>query len=323
MKEKLIIEQLNTVKPDAEWKKQNREIIMSQIYHTNEDSQAKIGFFGYANFIFGRNTMHIMAKPAFTVMAIILLAATGGIASLRAARETTPGDSLYIAKIISEKTQMALTFDEKSKTQLNVQFAANRAEELQKVMEKNLAEEEKQETVAQLKQNLKKEIQSAKAGIEKIGQTKTTETGDGDSEGDGNLTEDVFSVDSGKTDDGMQISDDSETNSSETVGKSEDSPEVNFPDSGSSASSSPEVQSDVDENGAPERILAEAQDLIEQENYGEALDKLNQVEDSIDEEGDEADENKEVEAETSGKEEVKGVTESASETTTASSTDEE
>ena len=50
------------------------------------------------------------------------------------AEKTKPGDSLYIAKIVSEKTQYALTFDDKSKAQLGLQFATNRVEEMNKVL---------------------------------------------------------------------------------------------------------------------------------------------------------------------------------------------
>src|SRR3989339_293021 len=93
------------------------------------------------------------------VMAVFLIAGVllgGGFFSLNAAKDTKPGDSLYIAKIISEKTQFALTFNEKKKVKLGIEFAGNRAKEITQVLSE---EGDVEIRVEKLKDNFKKQHQ--------------------------------------------------------------------------------------------------------------------------------------------------------------------
>ncbi len=62
-----------------------------------------------------QNMLLDLAKPVWAIVIILSVAVSGSFASVYASKDAKPGDSLYIAKIISEKTQQAMTFNETEK----------------------------------------------------------------------------------------------------------------------------------------------------------------------------------------------------------------
>ena len=159
MKEKDLLIQLKKLKgvrPDREWKKTNRELLYSQI-SAQADDNVKIGWFKSLERQLSIAFLRV-SQPAMTVLLIIIFIFGGSVLSLRAARNTTPGDSMYIAKILSEKTQYALTFNEKSKAKLGLEFAGNRVKEINKVLaQTETVDTNKAETVEKLKVLVKKQ----------------------------------------------------------------------------------------------------------------------------------------------------------------------
>src|SRR3989339_1983041 len=170
MKEKDLLIQLKKLKgvrPDREWKKTNRELLYSQI-SAQADDNVKIGWFKSLERQLSIAFLRV-SQPAMTVLLIIIFIFGGSVLSLRAARNTTPGDSMYIAKILSEKTQYALTFNEKSKAKLGLEFAGNRVKEINKVLaQTETVDTNKAETVEKLKSDFKKEISEVKDRLARI-----------------------------------------------------------------------------------------------------------------------------------------------------------
>jgi hypothetical protein len=110
-----------------------------------------------------------ISQPAMAVVLVVVCVLGSGIASMRADQNTKPGDSLYIAKIASEKTQFALAWDDKKKAELGLEFAGNRAKELAEVLaESGERDSVKDEVVEKLKSDFKKELSVAKGRINKI-----------------------------------------------------------------------------------------------------------------------------------------------------------
>jgi len=171
MTEKDLLKKLNTykdIKADSIWKDENRAVLLNQI--TNSSSTPVAGFsfakiynsFKVYSDIFYNGIVKNLGQPVILTSMILLTVLGGSIMSINASRNTTPGDSLYIAKKISEKTQFALTFSDKKKAQLNVSFAKNRAKEIAQVMQDETTEQEKQVVVARLKVDFNKEISNVK-----------------------------------------------------------------------------------------------------------------------------------------------------------------
>ena len=135
MNEKELIKQLNSfkdIKPDSQWTSNNREILAHQI--GNGQAEAKISWFNASANMLPQKLFKQLSQPVGIVLLIAAIVFGSGIVSLRAARNTKPGDSLYIAKIINEKAQLAITFNEKEKVKLGIEFAGNRAKEITQVL---------------------------------------------------------------------------------------------------------------------------------------------------------------------------------------------
>lgn len=169
MKDKDLIKQLNTlkeIKPRSSWVKDNREVLLSQISGgTTNEKYGGYGFFKKLRFTFAT-----LPQPAIAVFLIGAILIGSSVASIKAARDSKPGDSLYVAKLINEKAKFALTFSEEKKARLGLEFAGNRAEELRSVL--SLNGEMEKERVAGLVEDFKKEISVARERLVKINKEK-------------------------------------------------------------------------------------------------------------------------------------------------------
>ncbi len=289
MKEKDLLKklgQLKSIAPDSGWKASCREILYSQMTGQNLN-QLESARFSWRMF-WGDLIPNVNVKLPQAVWIIILTIAimsSGGLASVYAARDTKPGDSLYIAKIISEKTKLVLTFDDKEKAKLNLEFAANRAKESAQVLEENTSAEKKDAKLQELTKNFKDELNQAKNKLGKINENKI--------ESDNQ----VFGANLGKDDQRMEIFEptkdakETETNQTEAADKATSTTE-------SLAENAPLTAG---------KILEQAEILFDQKNYNQSIDKLNQVNEIINQADDD-------------KGEVKGTSESATSTADVSET---
>jgi hypothetical protein len=264
---------LSKMKPDADWKKSQRALLLSQIGAGSEGAKPVSLLWEI-----GRLPLYYMSRVVqpvgFMVVAAFVML-TGGFVSLRAAQDTKPGDSLYLAKIVGEKTQLALTFDEKKRTQLSLDFAVKRAEEIEKVMMTESDEVAKDEKVGQLVGDFRREIDLARTRIAKMselsGQPVKTEA-DKTGKEIGDLAtsapaevvkagEDpvspaetmVFSAGSAREKDGISVSD---------------------PTPGVAAPAAPERKIQQIASSSPQKMLEQAGELIKAEDYAEAAKVL-------------------------------------------------
>ncbi len=158
------VEKLKKIQPSKKWQKQNRQLLLHQVCGGEKViSQNKISFYLHPLFIL--KSLSHGAIVAFFVGVFVLL---GGVIGLRAAKDAKPGDTLYAAKIFNEKTQLVLTFDEKEKARLGLEFAANRAHELEQILSENQNDKTNSKHVEKLIYNFKKNITEAKTNIAKI-----------------------------------------------------------------------------------------------------------------------------------------------------------
>lgn len=170
MRDQDIIAKLNTlreIRPDTTWKSNSRAILLTQVSRGGVVQPTH--WFSF----FESNTMQRffleLTRPVSIAFVVLLALLGGSYASVQAANQTTPGNPLYIAKIISERTQQAFTFDNAKKAKLNLDFAVNRIEELQKVT--NSADVQKT-SVDELTNDFKAQIEEVKARVAKMPNTK-------------------------------------------------------------------------------------------------------------------------------------------------------
>ncbi|MFA6171928.1 MAG: DUF5667 domain-containing protein [Patescibacteria group bacterium] len=279
MTEKELIQKLNSLKvsPDSSWKEKNRDILMSQLF-PGEDSGERSGMKTierldvWSEVFVPFDLIHkMMARPVLvTIMVMIALLGGGGVASLKAAKNSKPGDSLYIAKIINEKAQLALTFNEKEKAKLGVEFAGNRAKEAVQVMEEGKNEADKSEKVGKLAEEFKNEIDKAKGRLEKIGvKDVAVNNGEKDNAKGSEDQDKLFGANAGRNGEGIQISGEG--------GKKEEAPKVTAGQGETKATSTAGNAKTLEKKATPENILDEAQELFEKKDYGGAADKLEKM----------------------------------------------
>ena len=166
MNERDLVRHLSSLKnmpPRADWVRQNREVLSYQIFNGQESVATELSFFSRFNLL-----THRLLQPTPIAALIILFFVVSGVVGIRASEKTTPHDVLYIAKIISEKTEYAATFDEKAKAQLNVQFAKNRATELSMIVGNSAEAKSTDPRVQELSDSFKKEIASVRERLTRL-----------------------------------------------------------------------------------------------------------------------------------------------------------
>jgi len=300
MNEKDLLEQLNKfkgIKPDQNWKEKNREILLKQVFNAEVENENFAGFDWIKGFA-GSLRPHFLSNVHYSSVAVVLVLVFvmgGGVFSLKAAQNTKPGDSLYLAKIATEKTQLALTIGEKNKVRLGITFAGNRAEEIDKVLSENndnnsnTLNEENREKVEKLVSDFKKEIDSVKTRLAKIGSKDNEETAadpvevveepetsvavqDKDAEDDAQ----VFSANLGKDESGIQISD--SVSGGKDAAQNDDTEEVSGVSMEKEAKISTSSDEALDMNaGNPQSILKQAEELLNIEDYDATLNKLDEA----------------------------------------------
>lgn len=310
MKDKDLIKQLNSLKSislDVDVKSKKRELLLSQLSNSAEPN-----VFSFSEFILNFKAYSSMgynyvvkpfAQPVLAVVLIMVLVLGGGIASMNAAKDSKPGDSFYVAKIIQEKTQIALTFDEKKKAQLNLEFAGNRANEITKVMETEDSQKEKTERVAKLTKNFENEIKQVKERLVKIGNKQnegnellknTVQTSDVPEDESQNKEQNedtegaqIFSAGLDKDTDGLELSDKNQVEPVELADGNDKISDVIVNKNDALTTTTPEISTttielqldakEITDSGTTAGIINEAKELLKNEDIDGTLMKIDEA----------------------------------------------
>lgn len=222
MNEKELLNSLSALKrvqPREEWIKKNREILSYQIFNGQESAGNELGWFAQIGLVIQR-----LAQPAPIAALIALFFVVSGFVGVRASSDSKPGDPLYIAKTISEKVASGITFDEKEKAKLNVEFAQRRVAELEQIAQEDKQAAADDVRVKELSDNFKAQIASARERLNKL-QTEEvkpsaaiqatvkpklnlgkTDPKEPEEEAEPAKESEVMSADSGKEEKGIEIS---------------------------------------------------------------------------------------------------------------------
>ncbi|MDD4333072.1 MAG: DUF5667 domain-containing protein [Patescibacteria group bacterium] len=252
MTEQELIAQINnlkTIQPDKTWKEQNREILYTQI--SNSAPQiAKTNIFVSSIVA----VKEFFAQPSLALV-IFLSVIIGGSIFGTSAFTAKPGDSLYIARVISEKAQLAITFGKEEKTKLEIKFANDRAKEIAQLLSE---QNQNQADAEKLTSDFKKEINIVKTKIQQIKIADKTSTQNQED------TLQVFGANAQRDGQGIQISDSNNTtvanNTANTV-----------------SSSAPKNATSTPAEETHQKILREAQELFDQKDYTGAGDKIDEI----------------------------------------------
>ncbi len=292
MTEKQLLQQLKELKTitlSEETKKSNRDVLFSQIANTSvrEEIPAQGSFFwGF------KNVFSVFSQPLLIVAGVFVFVAGGLIAGSGFFKDSKPNDSLYIARIISERAKLNTTFSQTERDALSLKFASDHAKDIATIlMDPEFNNEENKDQVEKLNASFKNEISKVKDKIEKnsIGEIGSNLEKSG---------EDVFSASSLIEEGGVEIYIEDDNNSSPETAEisSQESEDASTSSEESSQSSSSSenlvdiksLENEIDNNSeeistlknGPE-IIAEIEKLFSEGRYNEVIEKLSEVKGSI------------------------------------------
>jgi len=176
-----VIKQLKALKsgeakPNEEWLKRNRDVLLSQIKNTvGTKSSSKLSLdrvWESMSILLPHSFVYKVLRPVTVIMLILGMGIGGWIATVAASSGSLPGEWLYPAKIATEKTQVVMANvvgDKNTETNLHVEFAKRRALETQKII--STSNPDKIQIAAETVNNLKGEIQSVNNNLQEIAST--------------------------------------------------------------------------------------------------------------------------------------------------------
>ncbi len=160
------------VKPSEAWLKNNRALLLSQIKNTVNTENQKISLDNVWNtmsLFIPRTLVFSVVRPMAVLLVVSIVATSGWITSVDAAYNSLPGDWLYGAKRVAEKTQVAvasLIGSKTDQTMLHSEFAKRRATETKQIIAGN--DPQKQQKVQEVVNDLKIEIASVSRSLDEM-----------------------------------------------------------------------------------------------------------------------------------------------------------
>ena len=280
----LKLKSLKNVNPDKKFLENNRALLLSQISNSGEDSVS-----GFDKVLMtSQNLARLFSKPVFALGAFVLVLFGANFVSNNVLAKSKPNDSLYIARIISEKVKVNTTFNEDAREKLALSYALRHAEDIASILsDAEFNVEENHDQVAKLSNSFIQEVNQVELSLNRLSanskikaETETEMKVDGE-------VENMIIADNSKEDNGIEIAirEDAEAEVVITAVKEEKASGiktvVNEKDEASSSaenlmastSSEMEVVVTVD----PISKTSEAKELAEKKDYNAALDKLNEA----------------------------------------------
>jgi len=262
MNDKALIAKLNNLKaitPDSDWKSSNRELLLSQISNSGAHELSAWEVF-VINF---SSVAKALTKPAYALGVFALVLVTGSLFSHQIFGSAKPNDSLYIARIISEKAKLNTILNSEDRNKLAVQYATEHAQEISAVMaDPEFNNENNKDQVAKLNESFNQEINNVKSHISYLS-TKVENTDSVIKGAEVKLaatgTDTVTIASELKDKDGVQLFE-----------KTDATPVLNTT---TPASSTEIISTPIN----ADTVLNEAQKLYVEGNYNQAGDKLNEV----------------------------------------------
>ena len=273
MENKELIRKINNLKsmaPDKEWKERNRGILFSQISATAVPAAEETGAM-IKIFVLPQRLVRIFSTPAWAVFFVCLLVVAGSVFSVGAARLTKPDSSLYIARIISEKAQLAVTFGEEKKAKLSFRFANDHAKDITEILAKtDPGNEAGKSKTEKLSENFKKEMTVAKTKLKEMGALAELE--------EGNEETKVFSANLKKEERGMQVSE-PQPKEEPAAGKNQTDAGIIKTEEEAKATNTPagEISGHSANLGDAYKMLEEAEELLNEKDHSGTLNKLEEA----------------------------------------------
>jgi hypothetical protein len=279
MSEKDLIAKLNNLKnisPDKTWLDNNRELLLSQISNSGakELSAWENLFINLSSFT------KAAAQPVYAFGIFVFALVATGIYSHQLFTSAKPNDTLYIARVISEKAKLSTIINPESRDKLAMQFANERAQEISAVLaDPSFNNDQNKDDIAKLNISFNEEIETIKTKIKNLAPVKNNQEAKV-AENNSLNNDSVLIAENNKDNKGVQLFENPDNkiivNSNLHVESSSPLKNLNGTQTLEiKATSTPnEEKLNPDLNDA---IINEAQKLFESKDYTKASNKLKEV----------------------------------------------
>lgn len=282
MTNKDLISKLNSLKnvsPDSSWLANNRELFLAQISNSGADKLSG----GQVFFINLKSFLKASSQPVFALGVFMLVLVASSIFGHKLFSQAKPNDSLYIARIISEKAKLNMVFNPEAKNKLAVNFATNHAKDISAVLsDPSFNNEENKDQVAKLNDSFNEEIDNVKK-IVNSGVTKAPKL-EGEVSEQVEMSDEAISIAAEhKAEQGIQIKE-AEPNQAPvartTIAPSTSVKAETKATTTEASSTETEVEAEVSIDAKineADKMIDEAKESFNNKDYHSVIDKLNEV----------------------------------------------
>jgi CAP-Gly domain-containing linker protein 1 len=120
--------------------------------------------------------LKLFLKPISALAMVAILFFSGSTFTIQAAKNTTPGDPLYVIKINLEKTQKMLTNDKEKRVGLAINFSKERLKELKKLSYSTTPSTKNDKNIKTATQNLNEGIKEIKVSLNELKEESNSKT---------------------------------------------------------------------------------------------------------------------------------------------------
>ena len=273
------LKSLNSVEPDKKFLKDNRELLLSQIENSGVE---KISTFDRV-LLTSENLARLFSRPVFAFGIFVLVLLGANIVSSSVLEKSKPNDSLYVARVISERVKVNTTLNQEAREKLAINYALRHAEDIASILsDEKFNNEENSDQVAKLSDDFIKEVNKVESGLNRLSsktQKAAVNVGEIVKLATDNNEVTMTIADNSKDSDGIEIYI-PEENKEVVVGSvvsATTSKEVVATSSETKATSSEELGADLVIQSSATSKTSEAKELAEKKDFGGALNKLNEA----------------------------------------------
>lgn len=173
MSNKYVIKKLKQLKkleaggrPQDSWVMSNKEILLNQISPLSKPVRQENYYFHLINDYFSQKVFRPVMGAAMVIIVYFV-----SISFMTVANASLPGDMLYPIKTAGENMQMAMTFADKDKVMLQMDFISRRGDELQQIVRKPESAQLKKEKVETAVKKISKDVKEVNDKLTKIANT--------------------------------------------------------------------------------------------------------------------------------------------------------
>lgn len=284
MTDKKLIKQLKSLKglnPNKEWQVNCRRVLLTQIENSGASQTS-----AWQNFFINLKCVGNLAyRPAIGIASFLIVMIGLSFFAHQWFQSSKPNDSLYIARVISERARLNTVLDSSAREIMSAKFAMSHAQDISNLLADPDFDFSSSEQVDKLNENFNREIAVAKERVVSWQEKQDTEIKEESSPYSPSEEDDfIFIADNNKDESGLQVSTTNEeeskspsllaTTTEETIEEEEN--EISQSELDNLEEQIIKAEKELDEkDNSPAKLLDEAKELFDNGHYQKASEKLN------------------------------------------------